>query len=883
MNPERWKQIEEIFYAAVELPEQDRESFLRKTCEQDAELQNEVKSLLQRDIETGTILKTVISKAAESLTNGESPDLIGKRIGPYRIIGLIGQGGMAQVYKAVRDDDQYQKVVAIKMIRLDLAPTFLISRFWYERQILANLEHPCIARFLEGGTTEERVPYFVMEYIEGEPITTYCDRHGLTIEKRLELFLSVCDAVQYAHRNLVVHRDLKPRNILVTSEGVPKLLDFGIAKLVNPELTSDVPGSTVTSVRLMTPEYASPEQVRGEKVTTSTDVYSLGLVLYELLSGVRPQQFKTNSFSEIERVVCEQEPERPSSAVMRSLSDTAERGMGKGDRKKWSREFARELDNIVFMAMQKDPQRRYPTVEQFADDIQRYRSGLPIRARAQTLGYRALKFARRHRTGVAVVAFLAFLLSGFAAVMTFQASRIAKERDRANQVTEFLVKIFEVSNPGESKGNSVTARELLDSSAQKIQADLQKQPEAQAAMMDTMGQVYGNLGLYNTAIPLLEKALQIRKQTLGERNPDIASTMNHLAEALQNAGKHDAALRMANEALTMRRKLLGNEHPDVASSLGTLGGSLYETGKYAEAEAAFRESLAIREKAFGEEHVKVATSLSQLAMIVATEGKKDEAEPLNRRALAIRRKLLGNDHPDVAASLNNLGRALMDKGDYDGAEQMFREAVELDRKILGKDHPDLAVTLSSLGYSLKEKKENVEAEKLFREALALRRKALGNEHPAIARSLCTIGPILIERGDYAGAESIFREAQQVWMKSFPPNHVEQAHVFSGLGRVRMGQGNHKEAEEFFRQALEIRLRGYPADHPNIAAVKGYFGECLIHLHRYQEAESMLLDSYRIYSLKRGVNHPISIEAAARLESLYVAWGKPAEAARYKSP
>lgn len=882
MNPERWKQIEEIFYAAVELPELERENFLKKTCVEDAELQSEVESLLQRDLETGTILKTVISNAAGSLPEDKPPDLMGKRIGPYRIVGLIGQGGMALVYKAVRDDDQYQKLVAIKMIRLDLAPTFLISRFWYERQILANLEHPCIARFLEGGTTEDRIPYFVMEYIEGEPITTYCDRKRMPIEKRLELFRSVCEAVQYAHRNLVVHRDLKPKNILVTLDGVPKLLDFGIAKLLNPELAAEIPGGTMTSVHLMTPEYASPEQVRGEKVTTSTDVYSLGVLLYELLTGERPQQFKTKSFSEIERVVCEQEPEPPSSAVMRSQS-TAEVGMNGSDPKKLSRQLAHELDSIVLMAMQKDPQRRYPTVEQFADDIHRYRQGLPIRARAQTLSYRALKFVRRHRTAVAFATFAILVLVGFAVAVTFQASRIAKERDRANQVTEFLVKLFEVSNPGESKGNSVTARELLDSSVQKIERDLQGQPESQAAMMGTMGRVYGNLGLYGTAIPLLQKTLEIRKQTLGEEHPEVASAMNNLAEALQSAGKHDVALALANKALLMQRKMLGNEHPDVASALSILGGSLYETGKYEDAEASFREALAIRERAFGEEHLKVATSLTQLAMLVSVEGKKGEAEPLNRRALAIRRKLLGNEHPDVATSLNNLGRALMDKGDYDGAEQMFREAVELDRKILGKDHPDLAVTLSSLGYALKEKKENVEAEKLFREALALRRKALGNEHPAIARSLCTIGPILIERGDYAGAESIFREAQQVWMKSFPPNHVEQAHVFSGLGRVRMGQGNHKEAEEFFRQALEIRSRGLPADHPNIAIVKGYLGECLTKQSRYQEAESMLLDSYRIYSLKRGVNHPISIEAAARLESLYVAWGKPAEAARYKSP
>ncbi len=267
MTPERWKQIEKIFYDAVDLPDQERTHFLEEACINDPELRQEVESLLQQEKGTGTILKTLISNAAESLPLSEIPDLTGTRIGAYRIIGLIGQGGMAQVYKAVRDDDQYQKIVAIKIIRQDVVPSLLIHRFWYERQILANLEHPYIARFLEGGTTEDRIPYFVMEYIEGEPITAYCDKHGLTIQKRLELFRQVCDAVQYAHRNLVIHRDLKPSNIMVTSEGIPKLLDFGIAKLLNPELSAVAPTTTtLTSICIMTPEYASPEQCEANRL-----------------------------------------------------------------------------------------------------------------------------------------------------------------------------------------------------------------------------------------------------------------------------------------------------------------------------------------------------------------------------------------------------------------------------------------------------------------------------------------------------------------------------------------------------------------------------------------------------------------------------------------
>ena len=870
MTPERWKQIEQIFSTAAELPQHERENFLKTTCANDSELRFEVESLLAQDTETGTMMQTLISKAAGSL---RSSDLTGKRIGPYRIISLTGEGGMAQVYKAVRDDDQYQKVVAIKILRQDSAPLFLISRFWYERQILANLEHPCIARFLEGGTTEEGIPYFAMEFIEGQPITEYCDSHNLTIRKRLELFRSVCEAVQYAHKNLVIHRDLKPRNILVTDEGVPRLLDFGIAKLLNPEIGSEVPSATISSVRMMTPDYASPEQVRGEKVTTATDTYSLGLVLYEMLSGKRPQEVHTNSFAEIEHVVCEQEPELPSAAILHQKS--------KINTKKLSREISGELDNIVSMAMQKNPLQRYATVEQFAEDISNYLEGRTIRAKTPTLSYRVIKFARRHRTAVAVTAFVILTLAAIAVLMTMQASRIAKERDRASEVTKFLVELFQVSDPGESKGNSVTARELLDKSAKKIESDLKEQPEVQAALMETMGKVYGNLGLYNTAIPMLEKALEIRKQTLGSKSPEIAATMNSLAGALQNAGKHDRALKIGGEALALRRKLFGNQHPSVAESLSVTGGSLFEKGQLKEAGAVFREALAIREKAFGPEHLLVATSLSQLGLILSVEEKKDEAEPLYRRALTIRRKLRGADHHEIATSLNNLGRILLDKGDYIGAEEMFREAVALDRKILGNDHPDLAVTLSSLAWTLKEQEEYSESEELFREALALRKRALDSQHPAIARSLYNLGCILIDKRDFDQAEAVLKEAQEHWKKTLPEIHANHATLLAAIGKVQMGKQKLNEAETSFKQAIEMRIRTLSADHPSIAIAKGTLGECMGLQGRYKEAEVLLLESYNALLAKYPKSHPEAKEAQLRLISFYTSWGKPTEAARYK--
>ncbi|MCI0601549.1 serine/threonine-protein kinase [bacterium] len=882
MTPERWKQIEKIFFEAADLPIQERILFLEESCINDPELKQEVESLLRQEDGTETILKTLISNAVESLPQNEITDLTGTRIGAYRITGLIGQGGMAQVYKATRDDDQYQKIVAIKIIRQDVVPSLLIHRFWYERQILANLEHPYIARFLEGGTTEDRIPYFVMEYIEGEPITAYCDKHGLTIQKRLELFRQVCDAVQYAHRNLVIHRDLKPSNIMVTSEGIPKLLDFGIAKFLNPELSAAIPTTTLTSICLMTPEYASPEQVRGQPVTTATDIYSLGLLLYELLTSQRAQQFRTKSIAEIERVVCERQPEAPSSIVTSSASTTTKIGMKKSNPKKLSRKLAREVDSIVLMAIHKDPQNRYRTAVEFSDDISRYMDGLPIRARTQTWGYRAIKFVRRHKTAVASASIIALLLAGLAAVMTIQASRIAKERDRANKVTEFLVDLFEVSDPDETRGNTVTARELLDASAKKIERELGEQPEVQAALMNTMGRVYQNLGLSHTSVTLFEKALQIRKRELGEENVEIASTMDDLSSALSDAGRYSEAEAIARKSLIIRRKLHGNEHTDVAVSLDTLAVSLFLNGKYDEAEAALREALTIHQKVTGEESIEVAWSLNNLANVLRFKGKDKEAEPLYRQSLAICRNLFGNNHRETLNSMKNLGRLLLDNADYDGAEVLFSEALDLSRKVLGENHPDLANAMWNLALVMRAKKRYTDAETLLRDGLILRRKSLGNQHPKVATHLYTLGVLLVDKGDFDEAESLLSEAGLLWQKTLPPNHDNHANIFWMLGHVRMQKGNPKEAETQFRKALEIRVRALPADHPRLANLKVSLGDCLTAQGRYKEAESILVDSYRTLTVKQGMKHPDSVKAAKTLASLYTAWGKPNEAAKYQT-
>jgi serine/threonine-protein kinase len=673
MTPERWRQLEEVFHAVAECAPGERPALLDRACAGDPQLRREVESLLAQ--EGHPFIATLISEATESLAATQRHDLIGERIGAYRVISLIGEGGMGTVFRAVRDDDQYLKQVAIKLVKPGMDTAFVLNRFRYERQILANLEHPYIARLLEGGTTEDGLPYFVMEYVEGRPITRYSAEAKLSLPQRLTLFRAVCEAVAYAHQNLVIHRDLKPSNILVTPEGVPKLLDFGIAKLLAPELLSETTERTLTAMRLMTPDYASPEQVRGEPVTTATDVYSLGVVLYELLTGRRPYQFENFSASEIERVICQTEPEKPSAVAH-----------GAAAKLRW--QLAGDLDNIVLMALRKEPERRYRSVEQFSEDIRRHLAGLPVLAREDRLGYRISKFVQRHKVGVSFAVALLVLLVAFAITMAIQATRIARERDRANQkaataeeVTRSLVGLFEIADPSEAKGSVITTREILDKGAERIVRELHDQPEVQARLMDTIGRLYGNLGLYDKAATLLEQALEIRQRTLGQEHLEVAESLTNLGVVLKDKGDLEAAEPMLRRALAIRQKLLGEAHLAVALSLNDLGLVLRDKGKPDEAEQLHREALAMRRKLGGEEHPDVAQSLNNLALVLRDKGQGDEAEPLYRKALALRRKLFGEEHPDVAISLNNLAGLLFGRGRYDEAEQLFRDALAVRRKI----------------------------------------------------------------------------------------------------------------------------------------------------------------------------------------------------------
>ncbi len=861
-----------------------------------------------------------------------------RRIGPYQVLRELSHGGMGTVFLAARADDQYQKRVAIKVVKAGMDSEDDVRHFRRERQILASLDHPNIARLLDGGVTDQRLPYFVMEFVQGQTIEEYCDHRGLSVADRLRLFRDVCSAVQYAHRNLIVHRDIKPGNIMVTADGVPKLLDFGIAKLLNPELAGEA--ATATGL-VMTPEFASPEQARGELITTATDVYSLGVVLYRLLTGHHPYVMKGRSAVDIARSVIEAEPEKPSTAVARTEEDIRPGGQAitaatvsrtrEGTPEKLRRRLQGDLDNIVLMALRKEPHRRYPSVEAFSEDIERYLEGRPVLAGKGSWSYRMAKFVRRNALAVAAAVVAFVLVAGFGVAMAFQSSRTSRalataERERltAERVSSFLVDLFKVSDPSVAKGNAVTAREILDTGSAKIEAGLEDQPAVRATLMETMGRVYDNLGLYDRALPLLQEALEIRRGVHGTDHVDVAASLNALANLRLHKGDYAGAEPLAREALAMRRKLLGSESPDVAASLNLLANLLRDKGDYTGAELLYREALAIRRKLVGNENKDVALILNNLGNVLWGKGDLKGAERFYREAVAILRKVLGNDHPSTAFCLVNLGGVLVEEGDYTGAAPLFQEALAIQRKALGNEHPDVAHTLQGLAIVRTFRGDYAGAEPLIREAIAIDRKALGNEHPRLGEALATLAELLQEERDYSGAERLYREALAMRRKTIGGDDPFDAYILNDLATLLVDKGDYagaepiarealamrrklgnesrdvgtslatladvlvhrhakpEEAQALAREALAIRRKALPDQHPEIANSEKVLGTCLTEEHRFAEAEPLLLASYATFKTRRGAATRDTRDSLERIVSLYEAWGKPETAAQYKA-
>ncbi len=840
----RWRRVEAFFAEAAALAGEERVRFLDAACAGDEPLRSEIESLLQADETRGDPVAVAIDEAAQEVARAApAPVAEGEDIGPYRLVGVLGRGGMSTVYRAVRADEEYAKDVAVKIMRSGFLGDETLERFRQERQILADLEHPNIARLIDGGTREDGTPFVVMELVDGLPIDEYARQHQLSLSGRLAVFREVCAAVQYAHQRLVVHRDLKPSNILVQPDGTPKLLDFGIAKL----LDADAPAMTVTARTWMTPEYASPEQVRAERVSTTSDVYALGAVLYELLTGRRPYDFPTRSAAEIERIVCETVPVPPSDAVAEDEARAPGTALTVP-----SRRLRGDLDNIVLMALRKEPERRYRSAGDLADDIERFEHSLPVRSRPDTLGYRSRKFVRRHRWSVATAALVAALLIVFGIVMFLQAERVAQERDlaslerdKARRVAGFMNELLTSWDDAGVVAGDLTARQLVERGAEKLAAgELADQPAVRAAVLAALAEVYVFHGEDTRARELVSESHTLRLSALGEEHLETADSHAALGELDFRATRHDEAEKHFRRALALRRQLAGEQSLDVADSMAQLGSLLYRTGDFENAER-YMKGAVERYRAHRGDVDPTTLHLKQAySELAAVTGRPDEELALLQEVLAGSIALYGEEHLRVADVSSQLGVKLKNRERYAEAEPLYRRAIDVRRKHLGT-HEATASSINNYGIFLRAKGSDAEAGPVLAEALEMYSEVLGREHPKTAMPIGNYAAWLLEHGSLAKAEALFEEALGLLHQELGADHWVTASFQSKYGVCLLRQGRSEAGEAELVRSVDVLLEKSPMDR------------------RAQEAVIQLRDWYR----KSGQDEKAS-DLLSRTESLW---------------
>ena len=860
----------------IGLEREQRSRYLDSACGTDAELRRELDALLLASTSDDGRLERLIGSAVRRAESAAAR--LGRRVGPYRITQIIGEGGMGAVYRGARADGAFEREVAIKLLSANRAGDEARRRFRAEQQILADLQHPNIAPLLDGGMTDDGIPYLVMEYIDGEPIDAHCDRHALPVAARLRLFREVCAAVSYAHRNLVVHRDIKPSNILVTADDAVKLLDFGIAKLLDAPLDPSAAAMTRADMRLLTPAYASPEQIRGEPVTTTSDVYALGVLLYQLLAGALPYAFPDGGAREIERVVCEEEPVAPSVLSRQERNGrTAEESarLRSTTPQRLQRSLAGDLDNIVLKALRKDPQRRYGSVQELADDILRHLSGIPVRARPDTWGYRAAKFVRRHRIGVAFAATLAFVLLGVAVTTSLQARRIAIERDvaereraRAEELAALVERVFTASDPRIEPRPDVTVRELLDSGVRGVEQDLANQPLVLARLLRTFGTAYLNLGAIDVSLRRLQQAVDLDRANLPAIHAEVATSLTRLADAKFANDEPLEAERLHGEALEIFRQTVAPNDPRIAATLNARGTVRQHLERLDDAVADFEAALHIYEASEGAAGPHVAEVLSSLAQIAHTRGDYGAAEQRYRQVLEIARRALSPADPALGDYLYNLAVLLEERGFYDEAEALYVEALANNRAAFGDEHPEVATVLVALGRLYRDRGDLDRARTMLEQARAIARKRYGEDHTEFAYHTVSLAVLLKEEGDLPGARALLEQAIVIYRARLPAPHAWLAGALRAMGETLTLLGRPQEAETPLRESLDIWERVRDAEHWRVGESLSALGEALLVQERLQEAEAPLTRGYELLRTQFGPEARRTCIAARRLRLLY---------------
>lgn len=767
MAPDEWQELETAFREATTLPAPERDRFVERFAERYPALAPRLRGMLTADTRDDDLLQGRIDASVRTLVGSNDDPWIGRQVGAWKITRRIAAGGMGAVFVAERADAQFEQVVALKIMSAQLLAPDSVARFKSERQILATLNHPYIAQLHDGGTTDDGLPYLVMEYVDGLPIDSYCERHALDVSTRLQLFRKVCTAVDYAHRNLTVHRDLKPSNILIDTQGNPKLLDFGIAKLLRPEVFDLTQALTRPGTRAMTPEYASPEQVRGDAISVATDVYSLGVLLYRLLTGTSPYG-ELSSPLEYERAIVEHEPRRPSTSVTRPQSEA----MAGTATHELRNALVGDLDNIVLMALQKEPEQRYASVSDLSADIGRHLRHEPVAARAATWPYLTSKFVHRNARGLSIAA---AVVIGIAMLVTFYTLELASERDRANlsarqasEVSAFLTDIFESASPLDTPGENLSAVDLLERGSERVAA-LSGQPAVQAELYRIIGWSYSNLGEYERAMELLQRSVDLRAGDDSVDPSALAVSVENLAETNRKQRNYDAAVAGYRRALELRQAIHGLEHAEVARVLGELGGAYGSANRSEKALETYREALAMKRRLGDEPDSATADILGGIATELDDLGRYDAAARTHREAIAISEVVNGPLHPYTIIRRSNLGFVLHRQFRYEEADASFAETIARARRTWPSGHPRLAYYVQAHGQVLVALGRFDEALPLLEEAASMAQALDGERSFSRAGALYGLSTWYTARGRFDEAGRLLDEARDVAVDVDGPN------------------------------------------------------------------------------------------------------------------
>jgi serine/threonine protein kinase/tetratricopeptide (TPR) repeat protein len=869
MDSARWERIQTLFHQALDLPAPEQHPFLKAACIDDAALLADVEALLAEDAQSGSLLERDVAHIAfEMLDHADSPSPAPQHFGPYTIVRELGEGGMGTVYLAERQD--LGNLVAIKVLRDAWVSAARRERFLSEQRMLAQLNHPSIARLYDADTRPDGTPWFVMEYVDGVPLTEYCRERASTIRECLELLRSVCEAVQYAHQHAVIHRDLKPSNILVKSDGAVRLLDFGIAKQLQDLDSPQDQARTVA--RLMTPAYAAPEQVRMQQTGVQTDVYSLGIILYELLTGRLPFDLSNRTPGEAEAIIVAGDPEAPS-AVANGAGQRA------ASRAAWS-----DLDVLCLSAMHKDPERRYRSVEALIRDLDHFLKNEPLEARPDNLPYKLGKFVRRNRRAVFASAVVLAVVIGLVIFFTVRlaiARNVAlAEARRTQRVQRFMTNLFEGGDKEAGPADSLRVVTLVDRGVQEARS-LDAEPEIQAELYLTLGAIYQKLGKFDQADSLLRFSLDERKRIFGADNQQVAESLVALSVLRVDQAQWDDAERLVRDGLAMSKRNLPASHPDIAKGTLALGKVLAGRGDYNHAIPMLQEVVRLRSTA-DIAPIDLAAALTELANAHFYAGHYDDSDALNRRALAIYNRAFGEHHPLVANALINLGSSQFDRGNYAEAERLERKALAITEAWYGKDHPETASTQTILGRALMFQGHYDEAVQLFERTLAIQEHIYGPVHPRVASALNELGGAALRRGNFDEAIARFSRMAEIYRSLYHDKHYLIGLALSNLASVYIEKKDYARAEQLFREVIRRYSETLPSNHMFMGIAHIKLGRTLVREHRYADAEPESLAGYEIVS--KQANPQVSWLKSARqdLVTIYDNLKEPEKAQKFRA-